>query len=48
MSNNGYCEEFLEYVFNEEYIIALYKKNSDYIFINNEKKKHNTKSYQAT
>ena len=42
MSNNGYCEEFIEYVFNEEYIIALYKKNSDYIFINNEKKKHNT------
>ena len=42
MGNNGYCVEFIEYVFNKENIIALYKKNCDYIFINDKKQKHNT------
>jgi hypothetical protein len=42
MGNNGYCAEFIEYVFNEENIIALYKKNHDYIFINDYQQEHNT------
>ena len=33
MGDNGYCAEFIEYVFNEENIIALYKKINDYVFI---------------
>ncbi len=42
MGNNGYGAVFLEYVFNGENIIALYKKNFNYIFINDYKKINNT------
>ena len=38
LGDNGYCAEFSEYVFNEENIIALYKKINNYVFI--DEKRH--------